>query len=230
MLFARDMRPMRQYARLAGEATIASSVHIAWDQRAIFWRSLISPNPELPRLLRNLEEDGAMPEESGRSLSVSALIAERAARRRRDREAAGQLERSKEEALTEFKKRLDNLQLTDEIVQSGLDRIKRAFERGESELMISAFPSSFCTDGGRAIINAGVPPINKPSKEEAAKQADEPVWLSTLPAGVHQVYTFWKENLKPGGFGFSVRIINYPGGRPGDVGLFFTWPKSTLES
>ena len=105
MLFARDMRPMRQYARLAGEATIASSVHIAWDQRAIFWRSLISPNPELPRLLRNLEEDGAMPEESGRSLSVSALIAERAARRRRDREAAGQLERSKEEALTEFKKR-----------------------------------------------------------------------------------------------------------------------------
>ena len=221
---------MRQYARLAGEATIASSVHIAWDQRAIFWRSLILPNPELPRLLRNLEEDGAMSEESGRSLSVSALIAERAARRRRDREAAGQLERSKEEALTEFKKRLDNLQLTDEIVQSGLDRIKRAFERGESELMISAFPSSFCTDGGRAIINAGVPPINKPSKEEAAKQADEPVWLSTLPAGVHQVYTFWKENLKPGGFGFSVRIINYPGGKPGDVGLFFTWPKSTLES
>ena len=171
-----------------------------------------------------------MPEESGRALSVSGLFAERDARRRRDNDAAEQLERRKEEELADYKRRLDNLQLTDEIIQSGLDRIKRAFERGETEMMISAFPSSFCTDGGRAIINAGVPPINKPSKEEAAKQADEPDWLATLPAGVHQVHKFWKENLKPGGFGFSVRIINYPGGKPGDVGLFITWPRSTLES
>ena len=48
----------------------------------------------------------------------------------------------------------------------------------------------------------------------------------TLPSGVHQVYDFWKANLKPGGFGFAARIINYPGGQPGDVGLFFSWPKS----
>jgi hypothetical protein len=170
-----------------------------------------------------------MPDESGRALSVSALFAERDARQRRDHEAAEQLERRKEEELADYKRRLDNFQLTDEIVQSGLDRIKRAFERGETELMFSAFPSSFCTDGGRAIINAGVPPINKPSKEEAAKQADEPDWLATLPAGVHQVFKFWKENLKPGGFGFGARIINYPGGKPGDVGLFFMWPRSALE-
>ena len=50
-----------------------------------------------------------------------------------------------------------------------MDRIKRPFERGESELMFSSFPSSFCTDSGRAIINAGPPPINKPSKEEMAR-------------------------------------------------------------
>ena len=61
----------------------------------------------------------------------------------------------KEEELVEFRKRLDNFKLTDEIIQSGLDRIKRAFERGETELMFSSFPSSFCTDSGRAIINAG---------------------------------------------------------------------------
>ena len=64
----------------------------------------------------------------------------------------------------EFRKRLDSFQLTDAIIQSGLDRIKRAFERGETELMFSSFPSNFCTDGGRAVINAGVPPINKPSR------------------------------------------------------------------
>ena len=117
------------------------------------------------------------------ALSVAALFAERDALRQRDKQAEEQLQRRKEEELVEFRKRLDNFQLTDEIIQSGLDRIKRAFERGETELMFSSFPSSFCTDGGRAIINAGAPPINKPSKEEAARQADEPDWLMTLPAG-----------------------------------------------
>jgi hypothetical protein len=167
---------------------------------------------------------------SGTGLSVSALFAEREARLRHDKEAEEQLRRRKEEELAEFRKRLDNFKLTDEIIQSGLDRIKRAFERGETELMIAAFPSDFCTDGGRAIINAGAPPINKPSQAEQAARSDEPEWLTTLPAGAHHVYDFRKQNLRTGGFGFSARIINYPGGMPGDVGLFFTWPKSTLEA
>ena len=167
---------------------------------------------------------------SAQSLSVNALFAERDAQRRRDSEADEQLQRRKEEELADYRKRLSNFRLTDEIIESGLNRIKRAFERGETELMISSFPSTFCADDGRAIINAGAPPINKPTDEEAARQAEEPDWLLTLPAGVHQVYDYWKQNLKPGGFGFSVRIINYPDGKPGDVGLFFTWPKSGFES
>jgi hypothetical protein len=171
-----------------------------------------------------------MPNASGQTLSVTALFAERDAQRRRDNEALEQLQRRKEEELVEFKKRLDNFRLTDEIIKSGLDRIKRAFERGETELMFSSFPSTFCTDDGRAIINAGAPPINKPSKAEAAKQEAEPDWLRTLPAGVHLVYDYRKENLKPGGFGFAARIINYPDGKPGDVGLFFSWPKSSTEA
>jgi hypothetical protein len=167
---------------------------------------------------------------SSPGLSVAALFAERDAQHERDREAEEKLHRRKEEELADFKKRLDSFQLTDEIIKSGLDRIKRAFDRGETELMISAFPSSFCTDGGRAIINAGAPPINKPSKEELAARSDEPEWLATLPAGVHQVFNYWKVNLKPGGFGFTARIISYPGGMPGDVGLFFSWPKSASDA
>jgi hypothetical protein len=115
-----------------------------------------------------------MPEVPGATLSVSALYAERDARRRRNQEAADKLQRRKEEELAEYRRRLDNFQLTDEIVHGGLDRIKRASERGETELMISSFPSSFCSDGGRAIINARASPINKPSKKVAARQADEP--------------------------------------------------------
>jgi hypothetical protein len=171
-----------------------------------------------------------MPEAQHPTLSVNALFAERDARHQRDREAEEQLQRRKEEELLEFRQRLDKFQLTDAIVHSGLDRIKRAFERGETELMMSSFPSSFCTDSGRAIINAGAPPINKPSKEEAAARAEEPEWLATLPAGVLQVHKFWKDNLRAGGFKFEARIINYPGGKPGDVGLFFSWPKDSLEA
>jgi hypothetical protein len=176
------------------------------------------------------KERGVMSGTSGPALSVTALFAEREARHRRDKEAEEQLQRRKEEELAAFRKRLDDFQLTDTVIHSGLDRIRRAFERGETELMIAAFPSSFCTDGGRAIINAGAPPINKPTKEELAARADEPEWLATMPAGVRQVHDYWKTNLKPGGFTFSARIINYPGGMPGDVGLFFTWPKSSLDA
>jgi hypothetical protein len=28
---------------------------------------------------------------------------------------------------------------------------------------------------------------------------------------------------------FVVRVINRPGGKPGDVGVFFSWPKSALD-
>jgi hypothetical protein len=167
---------------------------------------------------------------SSLALSVAALFAERDAQHSRDTQGAENLRHRKEEELADFKKRLDNFQLTDEIIKSNLDRIKRSFERGETELMIAAFPSSFCTDGGRAIINAGEPPINKPSKEELAARSDEPEWLATLPLGVHQVFDYWKANLKPGGFGFAARIINFPGGMPGDVGLFFSWPKSISDA
>src|SRR5258707_10916851 len=114
---------------------------------------------------------------SGSALSVSALFAERDARRRRDQDDAEQLQQRRDEELAAFKKRLDDFQLTEEIIESGLNRIRRAFERGETELMFSSFPSSFCTDGGRTIGNAGAPPINKPSKEELARQAEQPDWL-----------------------------------------------------
>jgi hypothetical protein len=163
-------------------------------------------------------------------LSVASLFAERDAQRQRDREAAEHLRRRKEEELEAFRKRLDTFQMTEDIIKSGHDRLRRAFEAGESELMISAFPSSFCSDGGRAIINAGAPPINKPTKEELAAREAEPEWLATMPAGVQKVFEYWKTNLKPGGFGFGARIIDYPDGKPGDVGLFVSWPKSLMEA
>ena len=166
---------------------------------------------------------------SNPALSVEALFAERDARRRHDKEADDQLLRRKNEELADYRQRLDDFQLTDAVIQSGLARIKNVFELGENEMMFVSFPSSFCTDDGRAIINAGAPPINKPTKEELAARPDEPEWLETVPRGVRQVYDYWKDNLRPGGFKFTARIINYPGGKPGDVGLFFSWPRGNMD-
>lgn len=167
---------------------------------------------------------------TGPSLSVAGLFADRDARRRRDRDAEEALKRKEREELAEFKKRLDTFQLTDDRVQAVLARIKVAFERGESELMLTSFPSSFCTDRGRAVNNVDATPINKPKPGAAPDVEREPEWLATLPKGARLVYEYWKTNLKPGGFGFSARIINFPGGMPGDVGLFFSWPKSAMET
>jgi hypothetical protein len=165
-----------------------------------------------------------MPDPSGAALSVAGLFAERDAIRRRDQEADAQLQKRKEEELHEFRKRLDDFQLTETVIHSTLDKIKRAFDHGETELMIVSFPSSFCTDNGRAISNAGVAPINKPTAAEIAAHPD-PEWLDTMPAGVLPVYHYWRDHLRPGGFHLIARIIDYPGGKPGDVGLFFSWPK-----
>lgn len=163
--------------------------------------------------------------------SVSALFAERAARRRQEQEAAEQMMRRREEELAVFRKRLETFQLTPEIIESGQQRIRRAFERGENEIMIASFPSEFCSDSARAIINVGAPPINEPTKEEAERMKDQPPeWLSTVPAGLRVLYDYWKAEMKPAGFELSARVINYPGGKPGEVGIFFTWPKSLTET
>lgn len=170
-----------------------------------------------------------MPDESSLVLSVSALFAEREARRQQERAAEEQLKQREREELAAFRQRLDNFQLTDDRIRAVLDRIRRAFDRGETELLLTSFPSEFCSDKARAIGNADLPPINKPEPSNAGADP-EPAWLATLPAGARVVYDYWKAQLKPGGFEFSARIINYKEGRPGDIGLFFSWPRSVLDA
>ena len=168
--------------------------------------------------------------EPSEDLSVVKLFAEREQRRRRDQETVERFRHRKEEEASAYKQRLENIHLVDDMIPAQLERLKHAFERGESELMVASFPCDFCTDGGRAVINAGEPPINKPTKEEEAKQAEQPNWLLTMPAGICKAQEYWKQHLKPGGFGFAARVISYPGGKPGDIGIFITWPKSPAEA
>src|ERR1700756_1086617 len=138
-----------------------------------------------------------MSEAKSNAFNVAALFDERDMRRRQDKEAGEQLARREDEEREAFRQRLENFQLTDEHIQTVQQRIKHAFERGETELMFASFPSSFCTDDGRAIIHAGTPPIVAPTKEEKEKMKDaDPEWLATLPRGARPVYEYWAKAMK----------------------------------
>jgi hypothetical protein len=158
--------------------------------------------------------------DSASPLSVHALFAERAARRSREQEQEQQLQQRQEEETAAFRKRLETFKVEPANIIAVTARIRRAFERGETEMMLTSFPSSFCSDDGRSVNN---PPLNTPGVDE------EPAWLGTMPAGVREVYNYWRRDLAPGGFKLTARIISFPGGMPGDVGLFLSWPKGPDE-
>ena len=89
------------------------------------------------------------------------------------------------------------------------DRLRKALliaaERGDNHLQVFTFPSELCTDGGRAINNGN------------------PNWPDTLIGYAKRAYEFYKAELQPHGFRFRAEILNFPGGKPGDVGVTLAW-------
>ena len=83
--------------------------------------------------------------------------------------------------------------------------VKSAAERGEREILVLRFSSEFCTDGGRAINNS------------------EPHWPDTLTGFAKRAHEFWQKELQPIGYKSRAQILDYPGGVPGDVGIFLSW-------
>ena len=145
------------------------------------------------------------------ALTVAELFARKqaeAARRRAEAEAADAAARAERAAYAE---RVMSYTITDADEARAMARIAKAFDDGEREVMLAHFPSALCDDGGRRINN----------------QLDG--WQETLPGAFRDVYRWWETKLKPGGFGFAARVISYPDGMPGEVGIFITWPASLDE-
>jgi uncharacterized membrane protein len=86
-----------------------------------------------------------------------------------------------------------------------LDKAKLAARRGEQEFMLLRFPSDLCSDGGRKInvVEAG--------------------WEGTLRGEAAELYSRWRTELKPRGFGLSARIVSFEDGIIGDMTLYLTW-------
>lgn len=140
-------------------------------------------------------------------LSLDELIGQREARRAQERAEDEQARLRKEMEAKTYAEAFEAYQLTADDKDAIMRKIAKAFADGEKELMLFAFPSDLCTDGGRHINN---------SLEG---------WEETLPGAARRVFEFWRDNLQPRGFRFFARVITYPSGMPGDVGMFFSWPK-----
>lgn len=83
--------------------------------------------------------------------------------------------------------------------------VQRAAQQGERRLMALKFPASYCNDQGRRINNL---------------DAD---WPASLEGFAKKAYDYYMAELKPLGFKLHAEILDYPGGVPGDVGLFLRW-------
>jgi hypothetical protein len=83
--------------------------------------------------------------------------------------------------------------------------VKSAAERGEREVLALRFPSEYCTDRGRAINNF------------------EPNWPDTLTGFAKRAHEFFLKELQPKGYKVRAQIMDFPGGVPGDVGVFLRW-------
>jgi len=83
--------------------------------------------------------------------------------------------------------------------------IERAAANGLTEVQVYRFPNALCTDHGRAI------------------NQQEPGWETTLTGLPKELYEFWDRQLRPLGYKLRVQIVDFPDGRPGDVGMTLKW-------
>jgi len=83
--------------------------------------------------------------------------------------------------------------------------IRRAAEQGNHELRVVTFPATYCNDGGRRINN------------------NEPDWPASLEGFAKKAYEYYDKELRPLGYKLRMEILDFPGGMPGNVGMFLKW-------
>lgn len=155
-------------------------------------------------------EDHAHPaavqlEGSGDVLSASAFRGLAADFERQNVERRDEARRSATVQRQRQVRELTAQHIANEDWQAILHRAHEAAAHGEKEVLLLRFPSDLCTDGGRA--------INAPLAD----------WPKTLRGAAAEIYLRWDRELKPQGFHLAARVVDFPGGKPGDIGLFLTW-------
>jgi excinuclease UvrABC nuclease subunit len=125
-------------------------------------------------------------------------------------EEAEQEARKRAEAQAEKKALIDQLTnfqpiSDDEAIGRAMKIIERAIKNRMMEVEVFRFPNQLCTDKGRAI------------------NQQEPGWQNTLTGVPKEVYRLWDKYFRPRGYKLKVQIVDFPDGRPGDVGMNLSW-------
>ena len=155
-----------------------------------------------------MPENRSMTQPTGAGIfSVADLkrrIAEREAAKAAEEARHKQEQEEKQNAvMAEFHKPPERT--ADQLMQLVMGLVNHAAESGQSEVQVYRFPNALCGDGGRRINNA------------------EPDWHDSLEGRPRFGYEFWHDHLRPLGFGLKAEVLEYPGGKPGDIGFFLTW-------
>jgi CBS domain-containing protein len=100
---------------------------------------------------------------------------------------------------------LINQHIPDKSWRALVHHARQAAEQGEKEFILLRFPSGLCSDGGRSI------------------NSTQPGWPETLRGEAAEIYLRWERDLKPHGFRLAAKVLDFPGGIPGDIGLFLAW-------
>src|SRR5262245_55380537 len=125
-------------------------------------------------------------------------------------EEASKQARKTDEAEAEKKALLDHFPKPsgvsdEEAIRRGIAIIERAVSNGKTEVQITRFPNTICTDKGRAI------------------NQQEPGWEDTLTGVPKEIYNLWAKYFRPRGYKLRVEIVSFPDGMPGDVGMTLKW-------
>jgi hypothetical protein len=83
--------------------------------------------------------------------------------------------------------------------------INRAVSNGQTEVFVGRFPNDLITDHGRAI-----------NQQESG-------WEETLTGLPKELFEFWKKYLQPRGYRIKFQVVDWPGGKPGDIGVTLVW-------
>jgi len=115
------------------------------------------------------------------------------------------LKQKKEQQILELREAFMKREIHPDVFERINQAVKNAAQQGSHQLQIITFPSTYCNDRGRRINIA------------------DPEWPSTLQGFARKAYEFFDKELRPLGYKLHAEIISYPGGMPGDVGLFLKW-------
>jgi CBS domain-containing protein len=166
---------------------------------------LAAPSPDLGHRRDAAASDG--PPDSADDATPSVIDFRQLVTDHEDRERRRGEELRKDAAEERRRSAIELTQkhISDETWRNLIHQARLAAQTGQKEFMLLRFPSELCSDGGRAV------------------NAPEPEWPITLRGEAAEAYQRWERDLAPRGFHLAARVVNFPHGMPGDIGLFLVW-------